>query len=302
MGLPPLPVPAYWLAFAACAGYAASLWLIDVYTPPEIRHWRRLARLRGLEGTRGLGDRVGERLPLLRRLRAEIDIGMLLVVAGSRQSSESWLVGTAAYVIGTAAAVSALDGVGLATMGELPVPLWTVVVAMTAVAVLRYVALRRSAANRQAQVGEQLADSLLGLAILVPGIPVEDALGLLARCQKDARLAAVLEDGEIEHLLGPEARFQSTRERYAAIGRTLRIPLFQELSLILRGIDTEGLSPREEYPALSRISAENRLAQNRLRAARAKTGAAAAIALLLIPLLIMVGGGIAFAFLGSVAG
>ena len=110
------------------------------------------------------------------------------------------------------------------------------------------------------------------------------------------------DEASMSKLLGEEAGLRSTRERYWLIGRALRIPLFQELSQLMRGIETEGLSPREEYPALSRISAESRLAQNRLRAARAKTGAAAAIALLLIPLLIMVGGGIAFAFLGSVTG
>lgn len=302
MTLPALPLPAYWLALAACLGYAALLWRLDAYTPPDVAHWRRLARLRGLQSTRGLGDRVSGRLPLLRRLREEVDIALLLVIAGSTQSSESWLVGTAAYTLGTGAVLAALEALGLAASGQLPVPLWIVLAAMMVVGLLRYVTLRRTAFNRQTQVGEQLADALLGLAILVPGIPAEDALGLLARCQRTPRLAGVLNERQLEQLLGEDARLRSTRERYALVGRLLRIPLFQELSLIMRGIESEGLSPREEYPALSRISAENRLAQNRLRAARAKTGAAAAIALLLIPLLILVGGGIAFAFLGSVAG
>jgi Flp pilus assembly protein TadB len=238
----------------------------------------------------------------MRRLREEVDIGLLLTVAGSTQSLESWLVGTAALSLGVGAGIAGLDGFGLATSGELPLPLWTVLIAMLVIAAVRYVSLRGRAATRQARVGEQLADALLGLAILVPGIPPEDALGLLSRCQRNAELAAVLDEQYLERLLGKDAYLRSTRERYSSIGQALRIPMFQELSSVMRGIESEGLSPREEYPALSRISAETRLAQNRLRAARAKTGAAAAIALLLIPLLIMVGGGIAFAFLGSVNG
>ena len=295
-------MPAYWLALGACLAYAGILWRLDMYTPPEVRHWQRLARLRGLQATQGIGERLGGRVPLMRRLRNEVDIGTLLTIAGSVQNLDSWLVGTAAYALGTAASLAAADAFGLAMSGELPLPLWTVLAAVAMVAVLRYLSLRRRAFNRQAQVGEQLADALLGLAILVPGIPPEDALGLLARCQRNPQLDGLLDEQHLDQLLGTDARLKSTRERYSMIGLTLRIPLFQELSLIMRGIESEGLSPREEYPALSRISAENRLADNRLRAARAKTGAAAAIALLLIPLLIMVGGGIAFAFLGSVNG
>jgi hypothetical protein len=275
---------------------------MDIYTPPEVRHWERLARLRGLQGTRDLAERVGESVPLMGRLREEFDITLLLSIAGSRQSTESWLVGTAAYALGSAALLALVDAFGLTQSGQLPLPLWVVVLIMLLVGALRYLGLRSHALHRQSVVGEQLGDALLGLAILVPGIPAEDALSLLARCQRDGRLIEVLDEKNLHRLLGDDAELRSTRERYAMIGRALRIPMFQELSQLMRGIESEGLSPREEYPALSRITAQNRLAENRIRAARAKTGAAAAIALLLIPLLIMVGGGIAFAFLGAVNG
>lgn len=300
--LPNLPVAPYFLALAVCAAYGGALWGLDMYTPPEVRHWERLARLRGLETRRDLGERVGDRLPVLHRLREELDIKLLLVIGGSLQTTESWMVGTAAYSLGAAALLGAADGLGIAQAGQLAVPIWIVAVVMLVVAAVRYVSLRSRAHNRQAKVGEQLADALLGLAVLVPGIPADDALSLLARCQRDGRLIGVLDEQHMHELLGEAATLRSTRERYELLGRALRVPMFQELSQLMRGIETEGLSPREEYPALSRTSAENRLAENRIRAARAKTGAAAAIALLLIPLLIMVGGGIAFAFLGAVSG
>ncbi|MGI8610527.1 MAG: hypothetical protein ACR2MY_15105 [Candidatus Dormibacteria bacterium] len=302
MTLPALPVAPYLVALVVCAGYAFALWGLDVYTPREVKHWERLARLRGLEGTRDLAERVGERLPLLNRLREELDIKLLLVVSGSLQTTDSWVVGTASAALGASALLAAVDGFGLAQSGQLPVPLWVVASVSVLVTALRYVSLRSRAHNRQARVGEQLSDALLGLAVLVPGIPPDDALSLLARCQRDGRLVGVLDEQHLRELLGEDAALRSTRERYAMVGRALRIPMFQELSQLMRGIETEGLSPREEYPALSRMSAEHRLAENRLRAARAKTGAAAAIALLLIPLLILVGGGIAFAFLGAVNG
>jgi hypothetical protein len=295
-------LPPYVLALLICLAYLSALWAMDVYTPPEVRHWQRLAVLRGLQGTRGLGDRLGGRLPLLGRLREEVDIGLLLIIAGLSQSSESWLVGTAGWALGATAMMVGLDGLGLVIGGSLPLPMGVVLAVVPIVVIGRYVALRRHARIRQTRVGEQLADALLGLAVLVPGIPPEDALRLLARCQQAGSLVDVLDEQHLSLLLGEESSLRSTRERYWLIGRALRIPLFQELSQLMRGIESEGLSPSEEYPALSRISAESRLTQNRLRAARAKTGAAAAIALLLIPLLIMVGGGIAFAFLGSVNG
>jgi hypothetical protein len=302
VALPVLPLPAFLLALVVCAAYVVGLWAMDVYTPREVRHWEELARIRGLRGGRAFGDRLGDRLPFLHQLREEMDVGLLLMIGGSRQTSESWLVGTAAWALAAGAAMAGLDGVGLALEGTVPAPAWVVVAVMPVVAASRYVSLRSRAHNRQAEVGEQLADALLGLAILVPGIPAEDALGLLSRCQRQGVLAEVLDEGHLDRLLGDQARLRSTRERYWLIGKALRVPLFQEVSQLMRGIETEGLSPGEEYPALSRISAESRLAQNRLRAARAKTAAAAAIALLLVPLLMMVGGGIAFAFLGSVTG
>jgi len=302
MVLPVLPAPAFAVALAACAAYGWALWALDVYKAPEVRHWERLAALRGLEGSRGLGDRLGDRLPLLARLRSEFDIGLLLLISGSTQTSESWLVGTAAWAVGSAAVIAGVDAVGLLLGGSLPFPMGVAALVLPSAVMTRYLRLRARARRRQARVGAQLADALLGLAVLVPGIPPEDALGMLARCQREPVLAEVIDQGRMEQLLGKDATQRSTRERYWLVGKTLGVPLFQELSQLMRGIESEGLSPAEEYPALSRISAGSRLAQNRLRAAQAKTAAAAAIALLLVPLLILVGGGIAFAFLGSVAG
>jgi hypothetical protein len=300
--LPNLPLPSAAIALALCAAYVGVLWRWEVYTPPEVRHWQRLARLRGLDTSQGFGERVAARVPLVRRLREEFDIGLLLLIRGSAQTTEGWVTGTAAYSLGTGAVVAAIDAVGIAASGSLLLPLWLVPIVIAAAALLRYLVLRSQAANRQSRVADQLADALLGLAILVPGIPPEDALTLLARCQREGQLAQVLDQRQLALVLGDSAALQSTRDRYWTLGRALRIPLFQELSQLMRGIETEGLSPREEYPALSRTSADNRLSENRLRAARARTGAAAAIALLLVPLLIMVGGGIAFAFLGAVSG
>ncbi|MFN2466493.1 MAG: hypothetical protein ABR598_09550, partial [Candidatus Dormibacteria bacterium] len=165
---PTLAIAPHWLALGACLAYAGALWRLDAYTPPEIRHWQRLAKLRGLEGAPGLGDRLGGRLPLLRRLREELDIGLLLVIAGSSETIDSWLVGTAAWMLGTAATFAALDGLALVLSGQLAVPLWLLLVSVIAVALARYVGLRSHAVNRQARVGEQLADALLGLAVLIP--------------------------------------------------------------------------------------------------------------------------------------
>lgn len=295
----PLPIAPHWIVLALVGAYLVALWRIDAYTPADVRHWRRLARLRGLELGRGFGERVAERLPFAARLRRELDVGLLLVIAGRREALETWLVVTLAYSLGAAAVVVAPDALTFATTRQVVVPLWLSPLVGVVVIAARYAFLRGRARRRQARIDQELADSLLGLAILVPGVPVDDALKLLARCQRDSQLAALLIGEEWARVGDDGVTIRSSRELYWRIGRSLQISMFQELSLAMRQVEQEGLSPREEYPALSRASALNRLNENRLQAARSKTASAAAIALLLVPLLILIAGGIGFAFLSG---
>jgi len=297
-----LPVAPAWLALAAGGLYLAVLWRLDAYTPRDVRHFERLAALRGLGNAQGLGQRVGRRLGILRRLREELDIRLLLVISGATTTAEAWLMGTAAAAVAALALLVGLDALAALAGGPPPVPAWISLVAAGLVVAARYMALRTRAQRRQERIQVGLMDSLLGLAVLVPGMPSDDALALLSRAQLDRDLADVLRLEEVERVLGPTSALRATHERYWALGRLMRLPALQELSLVIRAIDAEGLNPREEYQALARVSATNRLAHNRMRAARAKTLSAAAIALLLVPLLIMVGGGVAFAFLSGFAG
>src|SRR5262249_59216884 len=81
-------------AVAALCGavWVVGLWYLGLYTHPAVRSWQRLARLRGLADRRHWGERVGARLPLLRRAQEETDIERLLAIAGRDESATAWLL------------------------------------------------------------------------------------------------------------------------------------------------------------------------------------------------------------------
>src|SRR5215471_11646413 len=91
------------VAAVAGAAWVLALWKLGLYTSPAVRGWQRLARLRGLADRRPLGDRLGERVPLLRRVQEETDVGRLLAIAGRAESAAGWLLRTA-FVAGLALA------------------------------------------------------------------------------------------------------------------------------------------------------------------------------------------------------
>ena len=189
--MPTLPVAPHWIALLAGGLYLLALWRFDAYTPADVRHWQRLARLRSLDAGTGLRIRLGRRFRVLQRIREEFDIRLLLVVSGRAISPDSWILTTVGYALAAMAALVAVDGLEVVANGSAPVPAWFALLAAAVVVALRYAGLRNSAAQRQTRLGAELADSLLGLAVLVPGIPPEDALALIARCQRDSPLDRV---------------------------------------------------------------------------------------------------------------
>src|SRR5215471_16047901 len=81
-------------AIAALCGavWVLGLWYLGLYNHPAVRSWQRLARLRGLAVRRPWGERMGARLPLLRRAQEETDIERLLAIAGRDDSATAWLL------------------------------------------------------------------------------------------------------------------------------------------------------------------------------------------------------------------
>ena len=59
------------LALLVGVAWIAGLRWLGMYSDPAVLAWRRLARLRGLDRRRPMGERLGDRVPVL--LRGEVE-------------------------------------------------------------------------------------------------------------------------------------------------------------------------------------------------------------------------------------
>jgi hypothetical protein len=276
---------------AALVGLAwvGGLWLLGAYTPPALASWRRLARYRGLSDQRPLGERLGDRLPLLSRLQEEIDLRRLLAVAGVSQSPSAWLL-RVVFVSGlTGATLLGLDEAAAVGLGALLYPPFLALAAGLAVAALSYAGLRSQARSRRRQLGRAVADSLVHVAVITyhQRLPLSEALIILARCQEDPGLHSLLADQGWRQLA--EAGSPSTADLYDRIGRAYGVPMFNGLAGVLRRVTEKGLSSREAYTQLARNTYAEILAEARVAAAQAKTLIVIPMGLMIIPILLLIG-------------
>jgi hypothetical protein len=281
------------IAAAVGGAWALGLSYLGLYTHPAVLSWQRLARLRGLGDRRPLGDRLGERLPLLRRAQEETDVGRLLAIAGSGESATGWLLRTASHAGIALAAVLVVDEVAVLT-GQGPVlPPAFGLVAAACVAVGAYARLRRRAGERQRALGRAVADSLPHLAVMTfhHRVPVSEALVIFARCQRDPTLHRLLADGAwrplVEHEPGPAA--QSTAVEYERIGQAYGVPMFTALGSAVRRVTERGLTSQDVYTGLARATYGQRLAAARVAAAQAKTLIVVPMGLMIVPVLVLIG-------------
>jgi Type II secretion system (T2SS), protein F len=289
--LPDLTLPL--IAAAAGAAWVLALWYLGLYTHPAVLSWQRLARLRGLADRRPLGDRLGERLPLLRRAQEETDVGRLLAVAGRPESPTGWLLRTAFHAGLTLVAVLLVDELALATGQRPPLPPALGMAAAAGMALLAYARLRRQAGERQRALGRAVADSLPHLAVMTfhHRVPVSEALLIFARCQRDPTLHRLLAGDAwrplVERLDAPAA--PSTALEYERIGQAYGVPMFSALGSAVRRVTERGLASQDVYTGLARTSYGERLATARVAAAQAKTLIVVPMGLMIVPVLVLIG-------------
>jgi hypothetical protein len=281
------------IAAAVGAGWTLALWYLGLYTHPAVLSWQRLARLRGLDDRRPLGDRLGERLPLLRRAQEETDVGRLLAVAGRTESAAGWLLRTAFHAGLAMAAVLLADEVALLTAQQPPLPPAVGLAAAVGVAFLAYARLRRQAGERQRALGRAVADSLPHLAVMTfhHRVPVAEAMLIFARCQRDPALHRLLAGDAwrplVERYGSPGA--QSTALEYERIGQAYGVPMFSALGSAVQRVAERGLTSQDVYTNLARASYGERLAVAHVAAAQAKTLIVIPMGLMIVPVLVLVG-------------
>lgn len=281
------------IVVAVGAAWVAGLWYLGLTTHPAVRSWQRLARMRGLADERSLGDRLGERLPLLRRAQEETDVGRLLAIAAMGDSPTGWLLRMACYAGVALAAVLALDEAAVLAGRTPPLPPAAGLAAAAGVALLGYARLRSRAADRQRTLGRAVGDSLPLLAVMTfhHRVPVSEALLLFARCQRDPALHRLL-SGEAWRTLvdrQPAPAATSTALEYERIGLAYGVPMLVALGSAVRRVTERGLASQDVYTGLARASYGERLATARVAAAQAKTLIVVPMGLMIVPVLVLIG-------------
>ena len=269
------------LALLVGAAWIAGLRWLGMYSDPAVLAWRRLARLRGLDRRRPVGERLGDRLPVLRRLQAETDVGRLLAIAGREETPTVWLLRTVTYAGAVLVAWLALDEAILVTQHAPGPPPSVGLLLGGGIAALSYVYLRNQAVAQQRHLGRAVADALPHLAVMTyhHRLPVSEALLVFARCQRDPSLGRFLSEGswhrladqEIDaaeairpELLDPAASGPpATAALYERIGRAYRIPMFMALGSALSMVNERGLNSQQVLTRLARDTLNDRAAEDR---------------------------------------
>jgi Type II secretion system (T2SS), protein F len=283
------------VVFAALLGilWIVGLWYLGAYTPPAVHAWNRLARLRGLSVERNWGQLLGGRLPLLRRLQAETDIGTMLFIAGRRETTTAWFLRTGFIAGFGCAALLLLDEVGRITQGSLSYPPGVALLFGVIWAIYQYIRLRGQAQARQRVLNRAISDSLVHLAAMTfhQRLPASEALLIFSRCQTDGELQRVLNrpEARLGGQPGGAPPAEGTAAIYARLGTMYNVPMFHSLAAAMRRVTERGLSSRDVFTQLAGTTYGDQLAEARVQAAQTKTLIVVPMALMVFPLLLLIG-------------
>ena len=276
------------LALLAGGVWALGLSRLDVFTPDDVRAWRRLAALRGFATPPGRLERAAGRVPLLARLQEELDLNRQLAIAGWSETPPGFLLRAFFVSLSATALFLALLAVGLLENQTWPLPPAMALLVAVAAFALQVSWLRTTVRTRQEQAGRALGEMMMLVAIMTDGrgLQLEDAVRILARCVEDQALRSIV-DGRGWLRLVPQPP-QTTIELYRRIAAEYGIPIFGVVADAAANANV-GMSERETYTRVAGAVYQQRLAEARFRAARAKTLVTIPVAMMLIPLLLLIG-------------
>ncbi|MDQ6855943.1 MAG: hypothetical protein M3Z57_02565 [Candidatus Dormibacteraeota bacterium] len=275
------------LTFALVGMWSFALAQLGYLTSADVRAWRRLAALRGYAGPQTRLARAAERSPTLARLRDELDLRRLLATADRDETDAAFLGRTAFLALLALSAVLAIDfGSRLGGGGFAVSPGFAVLIALLT-ALLRFTSLRGAARRRQERAGRTLGDMMMLVAIMTDGrgLQVEDSVRILSRCATTPDLRTLV-DGGWRRLIAETPR--NTVELYRRIGDEFRIEPFATVADALTATNV-GMAERDTYTRVARAVYQQRLADARMRAARARILVTLPVAGMLIPLLLLLG-------------
>jgi hypothetical protein len=281
----------FWLSAGATV-IVVTLWALlfgrlGYLTPADVRAWRQLAALRGFARPQTRLERAAARNALVRRLRDELNLRRLLAEADRSETDAAFLGRTAFIALFTFAAVLVVDTTFRLGSGDFAAPPWIAGLVGVAAALARFSALRAAARQRRDRADRTLGDMMMVVAIVTDGrgLQLEDAVRILSRCATTSDLRTLV-DGGWRRLV--DGQPHSTAELYRSIGEEFRVPAF---SLVADALTTTnvGVGERLTYTRVAQAVYQQRLADARIRAARARILVTLPVAGMLIPLLLLLG-------------
>jgi hypothetical protein len=281
-------IPYAALALLALGAWVGGVVLLDVFSAADARAWRRMSHLRGY-ATRGSAlERVASRAPLLKRMQAELDLERLLGQANSDDTPASFLARVGAITLMTFGILVAAAAAGRALDGTWPAPPWAAVVVALLIPPLALSDLRRRSREAREASGRTLGDMLMTVAVMTDsrGLQLDDAVRVMSRCARDDALQKLLDRGGFKRLA--RTPYRSTAEKYRLIGDTYSIREFAEVADAAATTNV-GVPDRVAYTRLALTVYQERLADARVRAARARILITLPIAGMLVPLLLLIG-------------
>jgi hypothetical protein len=281
-------IPYAVVAMLAVGAWVGGVALLDVFTAADARAWRRIAQLRGFASRGSAFERVARRAPMLKRLQSELDLERLLGQANSHETPASFLARTGAISLMTFALLLAAIAGARALEGEWPVAPWASVLIALLILPLSLVDLRRRARRARESSARTLGDMLMAVAVMTDsrGLQLDDAVKVMSRCARDDALQELLDRGGFKRLAGNA--YRSTAEKYRLIGDAYGIREFVDVADAAAATNV-GVPDRVAYTRLALTVYQERLADARVQAARARILITLPIAGMLVPLLLLIG-------------
>ncbi len=275
------------LTIAIVGGWSFILAQLGYLTSSDVRAWHRLAALRGYAAPQTRLERAADRSPALRRLRDELDLRRLLAIADRHETDAAFLGRTVFLALITFSAVLVVDFGSRLGGGDFVLAPGAAVLIALLVVLLRFASLRTAARRRQERAGRALGDMMMLVAIMTDGrgLQVEDSVRILSRCATTADLRTLV-DGGWRRLISSAPR--NTTELYRRIGEEFRIEQFTQVAIALTTTNV-GIAERDTYTRVARAVYQQRLADARVRAARARILVTLPVAGMLVPLLLLLG-------------
>ena len=275
------------LTIALVGAWCFLLARLGYLTSSDVRAWRRLAALRGYAAQQTRLERAAERSPAIGRLRDELDLRRLLAIADRDETDAAFLGRTVFLGLLTFSAVLVVDFVSAVGGREFAIAPGVAVLIAVLVGLLRFASLRGAARRRQERAGRALGDMMMLVAIMTDGrgLQVEDSVRILSRCATTPDLRTLV-DGGWRRLIPSTPR--NTVELYRRISEEFRI---EEFALVADALTTTnvGIAERDTYTRVARAVYQQRLAEARMRAARARILVTLPVAGMLVPLLLLLG-------------